>query len=89
MKHSPVNSYYNVYRLITDKKEHLCVAVSRSFETEIETAIKEYGNISKVPVDKTVRGIFLECQDKHRYNFDAEKPENDIVMNQLRPYTSD
>jgi hypothetical protein len=89
MKHNPVNSYYNVYRLITYKKEHVCVAVSRSFEREIESGIKEYGNIAKVQANKTVKGIFLECQDKQSLNFHEEKPENDIVMNQLRPHTSD
>ncbi len=87
MKHSAVNEYYNVYRLITNKREHLCVAVSKKFETEIEKLIEEYGSLTKIPVNKTVQGIFLECDHNDHYNFDSEKQENDITVNQLRPYT--
>lgn len=89
MKHRPVNSYYNVYRLITNRKEELCVAVSKTFEPLIDQAIKTYGSIQKVPVDQTVRGIFMECQHNHNYNFDPDQQENDVVINQLRPYAYD
>lgn len=89
MKHRPVNPYYNVYRLITNRKEALCVAVSKTFEPVIDQAVKAYGSIQKVPVDQTVRGIFMECRKNHNYNFDPEQQENDIVINQLRPYAYD
>ncbi len=89
MKHRPVNSYYNVYRLITKPKEELCVAVSKTFEPVIDQAVKTYGSIQKVPVDQTVRGIFMECQRNHNYNFDPDQQENDVVINQLRPYPYD
>lgn len=89
MKHRPVNPYYNVYRLITNRRELRCVAVSKTFETVIDLAVKTYGSIQKVPVDQTVRGIFMECRENHNYTFDAEQQENDIVINQLRPYTFD
>lgn len=51
MKHRPVNPYYNVYRLITNRKDALCVAVSKTFEPVIDQAVKAYGSIQKVPVD--------------------------------------
>ncbi len=89
MKHRPVNPYYNVYRLMTNRKEALCVAVSKSFEPLIDQAIKTYGSIRKVPVEQTVRGIFMECRHNHTYNFDPEQQENDVVINQLRPYPYD
>ena len=90
MKHSAANQYYNVYRLITDKEESSCVAVSKAFEMEIEKNLEMYGSIEKVPMDKTVRGIFLECKNNNSdYNFDVEQHENDIIMNQLRPYEGD
>ncbi len=89
MRHNHVNQYYNVYRLVTDKKENLCVAVSKKFETEIEKLIAEYGSITKVPIHKTIQGIFLECSRDDNYNFDAEKQESDITVNQLRPYKAD
>jgi hypothetical protein len=89
MKHRPVNPYYNVYRLVTNRREALCVAVSKTFEPLIDQAVKTYGSIRKVPVEQTVRGIFMACRRNHHYNFDPEQPENDVVINQLRPYPSD
>lgn len=89
MKHCPVNAYYNVYRLVTSRRENLCVAVSRTFEPLIDQAIKTYGSIRNVPVEQTVRGIFMECRDSHNYNFDPDQQENDVVINQLRPYPYD
>lgn len=89
MKHRPVNSYYNVYKLITNRREELCVAVSKTFEPVIDQAVKTYGSIQKVPIDQTIRGIFMSCQENHNYQFDPEQQENDIVINQLRPYVYD
>lgn len=86
MKHHPVNAYYNIYRLITNRQEHRCVAVSKQFEVEIEKLVKEYGSILHVPVDKTVRGIILECNSGNNFNFALERQENDVTINQLRPY---
>ena len=73
MKHRPVNSYYNVYKLITNRREELCVAVSKTFEPVIDQAVKAYGSIQKVPVDQTVRGIFMPCRENHNYQFDPEQ----------------
>lgn len=89
MKHRSVNHYYNVYRLITNRRERRCVAISKTFETLIDDAVKRYGSIQKVPLEITVRGIFMECRENHNYTFDAERQENDVVMNQLRPYAYD
>ena len=89
MKHRPVNAYYNVYRLIINQKEALCVAVSKSFEPLIDQVAKTYGSIRKVPVEQTVRGIFMECRHPHTYNFDPEQQESDVVINQLRSFPYD
>lgn len=72
---------YTIYQMITDKQEQLRVAVSGKFKVEIEKLLEEYGSLNNVPIDKTVRGIFLgELENVSDNNLQ----ENDITINQLR-----
>ena len=72
---------YIIYKLITVKNEHMHVAVSKKFQKEVEKLIEEYGCLEDAPIDKTVRGIFLEGPETP---INPEVQENDITVNQLR-----
>jgi hypothetical protein len=61
------------------------VAVPKEYVPVIEQSTLEHGSIDKVPVEKTVRGIFLEQVWNDEYKLPAaEAQQNDITINQLR-----
>ena len=74
------NKKFEVYRL--NSKEDLLVAIPGEYKEIIGEAIAEYGIIQNVPVDKTVRGIFLN-HNEGTFELNTDEPQNDIVMNQL------
>ena len=72
---------YTIYQLITTKDETMRVAISASMQSEIETLLATYRSLQDIPIDKTVRGVFLEGDSLADL---SEKQESDITVNQLR-----
>lgn len=81
MKDPQAPTGYTIYQLITIKNERMHVAISAPMQSQIEALITSYGNLQAIPIDQTVRGIFLE---DHKSKSIAGKQESDITVNQLR-----
>ena len=61
----------------------LLVAIPNEYVPFIRQAIAEYGDISQVPSDRTVRGIFIT--DLMDQEFDPQAQQNNITINHLSP----
>ncbi len=75
-----LNNDFTFYDLITIKREIHRVAISEINQIEIDKLLEEYNTLEKIPVDKTVRGFFVNNENSP----DFDKQENDITINQLR-----
>ena len=83
MKHNVDTKRYTVYRLSSGDKQY--VAVPKEYVPVIEQSTLEHGSIEKVPLDKTVRGIFLEEVWNDEYKLPgAGELQKDISINELR-----
>lgn len=82
MENNEFNSF-TCFRLITENERY--VAVRNENLKVIDKALKMYGSFEKVPVEKTVRGIFLKNDVNVQASLARASQENDITINQLRP----
>lgn len=72
---------FTVYRFKTD--DQLYIAVPSGFCQVISNAVKEYGQLSAVPDEKTVRGVFAQKNGNKYHYIDNNEQQNDITINQL------
>ena len=71
---------FTVYRLLTENDKY--VAIPNEYLSTLELAVKDFGTLKNVPVDKTVRGIFL-VKENNNFQLDEDAQQNDITINQL------
>lgn len=80
MKQTATNNYI-IYQL--SGRDRVYVAIPEEYEDVITDAVSIYGSLRYVPVEKTVRGIFLQKKN-NVYYLDKDVQQNDITINQLR-----
>jgi hypothetical protein len=74
----------HIYRLNTQHERY--VAIAPEDHKVIAAVLEQWGSLENVPVEKTVRGMFVLKNSGGGYDpVDDNRQENDITIRELRP----